>query len=313
MLDWTDSRCRNFHRILTKHALLYTEMVTTGALIYGDAHRHLYFQAKEHPIALQLGGSQPQELAVCAKMAEDYGYDEVNLNVGCPSDRVQSGRFGACLMADPALVAECAAAMIQATTLPVSIKCRIGIDQQDEFEDLHTFVTTVAEAGVETFIVHARKAWLDGLSPKQNRDIPPLNYPRVYQLKREFRSLEIILNGGIQTLAEAQQHLDYVDGVMMGRSAYQSPMQLKNVDQLFYGANTPPLSDQEIIASLCDYVDTELSNGTPIKHITRHVVGLFQNRPGAKQWRRHLSEHAYKEEANVEVIRKAADFVGISL
>lgn len=306
MLDWTDSYCRGFHRLLTQKAVLYTEMVTTGALIYGDVDRHLRYQQAEHPIALQLGGSNPEHLAQSAKLAEEYGYDEVNLNVGCPSDRVQSGQFGACLMADPQLVAECTKAMLGAVSIPVTVKCRIGIDQQDDYADLQRFVSTVAESGVETFIVHARKAWLDGLSPKENRDIPPLNYERVYLLKKEFPQLEIIINGGITSLAETLQHLQQVDGVMMGRAAYQSPYLLKEVDQRIYQAERPVISDAELLEQIYQYVEQRLREGAQLKYISRHIVGLFQNRPGARQWRRYLSENAYKSGSGVEVIKAAA-------
>ena len=311
MLDWTDSHCRNFHRLLSRHALLYTEMVTTGALLYGDQQRHLGFQPAEHPVALQLGGSDHEALATCAKLGQDFGYDEINLNVGCPSDRVQSGKFGACLMADPALVARCTRAMIDATQIPVTVKCRIGIDNQDDDEDLLNFVRQVADSGVTTFIVHARKAWLEGLSPKQNRDIPPLNYPRVYRLKQEFPALEIVINGGIEDLQQVQQHLEHVDGVMVGRAAYQQPGLLRAVDQqLFNCVETPP-SDHEIIEALCQYADRILSQGGALKHLTRHIVGLFQQRPGARQWRRYLSEQAHKEGADSTVIRHAAAMVGV--
>ncbi|MGB3619873.1 MAG: tRNA dihydrouridine(20/20a) synthase DusA [Ketobacter sp.] len=309
MLDWTDSICRGFHRILTKQSLLYTEMVTTGALVHGDQERHLAFRPCEHPIALQLGGSDPEQLAFCARLAQDYGYDEVNLNIGCPSDRVQSGRFGACLMADPELVAQCTATMISAVSIPVTVKCRIGIDEQDDYEDLQRFVSLVAESGVRTFIVHARKAWLKGLSPKQNRDVPPLNYDRVYLLKAEFPHLEIIINGGIENLQQSRLHLQRIDGVMMGRAAYQSPMQLRTVDQEIFGRNTPTLNENEIIAQLCDYTETLMQQGVHLKYISRHIVGLFQNRPGARQWRRYLSENAHKPGADVEVIRRAAAFL----
>jgi len=309
MLDWTDTHCRGFHRLLTRETLLYTEMVTTGALIHGDVERHLRYTTAEHPIALQLGGSDPADLAHCSRLAEDYGYDEVNLNVGCPSDRVQSGRFGACLMADPALVAECTTAMQAATRLPVTVKCRIGIDQQDDYEDLQRFVATVAAAGVKTFIVHARKAWLDGLSPKENRDIPPLNYERVYLLKQEFPQLEIIINGGIHSLDEAEQHLLQVDGVMMGRAAYQSPHLLKEVDQRLFHRDYPVVSDRELMQRIYAYVDQRMAEGAQLKYITRHIVGLFQNRPGARQWRRYLSENAFKPGAGIEVVRAAAAFI----
>ena len=309
MLDWTDRYCRGFHRILTKQSLLYTEMVTTGALIHGDVERHLRFSPQEHPLALQLGGSCPEDLAKCSELAEQYGYDKVNLNVGCPSDRVQSGRFGACLMAEPDTVADCCASMIKATGLPVTVKCRIGIDQQDDYSDLQTFVHKVAEAGVTTFIVHARKAWLNGLSPKQNRDIPPLNYQRVYLLKQEFPELEIILNGGVQSIAEAKQHLAHVDGVMMGRAAYQSPHILRTVDEDIFAKPVCDITESELIQQLCNYIDGHLTEGAQLKYITRHIVGLFQNRPGARQWRRYLSENAYAPDAGIEVVQQAAAFI----
>jgi len=309
MLDWTDSHCRGFHRLMTKESVLYTEMVTTGALVYGDVERHLGYIEAEHPVALQLGGSDPTDLAHCSKLAQSYGYDEVNLNVGCPSDRVQSGRFGACLMADPGLVAECTAAMIEAVDIPVTVKCRIGIDEQDDYEDLQRFVSLVADSGVTTFIVHARKAWLDGLSPKENRDIPPLNYDRVYLLKEEFPDLEIIINGGIKNLDETLLQLEKVDGVMMGRAAYQSPFILKEVDQRIYGSERPVISDAELIEQLCDYVELRLAGGAQLKYISRHVVGLFQSRAGARQWRRYLSENAFKPGSGTEVIRAAAAFI----
>lgn len=309
MLDWTDRYCRGFHRLLTKNTLLYTEMVTTGALIHGDVQRHLQYAEAEHPIALQLGGSDPAHLAQCSELAQQYGYDEVNLNVGCPSDRVQSGSFGACLMAEPNIVADGCKAMIGATDIPVTVKCRIGIDEQDDYQDLQRFVESVAGAGVTTFIVHARKAWLKGLSPKQNRDIPPLNYERVYLLKREFPELEIIINGGIHSLAETQQHLQHVDGVMMGRAAYQHPHILRTVDQVIFGESTPAISEAELIEQLCAYIDHYIGQGAQLKYLTRHIVGLFQNRPGARQWRRYLSENAYRADANVDVVREAAAFI----
>lgn len=309
MLDWTDRYCRGFHRLLTKNTLLYTEMVTTGALIHGDVDRHLRYQEAEHPIALQLGGSEPSDLAQCAKLAQQYQYDEINLNVGCPSDRVQSGRFGACLMAEPDTVAKGCAAMIAESDLPVTVKCRIGIDEQDDYSDLQKFVETVAHSGVTTFVVHARKAWLQGLSPKQNRDVPPLNYERVYLLKQEFPELQIIINGGIHTLQEVKQHLDKVDGVMMGRAAYQHPYLLRTIDQEIFGSQTAPVSEAELINQICDYVDEYMAQGAQLKYISRHIVGLFQNRPGARQWRRYLSENAYKPGATSEVIREAAALV----
>lgn len=309
MLDWTDRHCRTFHRMLTRHAVLYTEMVTTGALIHGNRDQHLRFNTVEHPVALQLGGSDPQALAECTRIVADYGYDEVNLNVGCPSDRVQSGLFGACLMAEPDRVARCVEKMQSAANIPVTVKCRIGIDDQDDYIDLQRFVSTVAATGISTFIVHARKAWLDGLSPKENRDIPPLNYERVYRLKEEFPQLEIIINGGIGTLEDAQRHLQKVDGVMLGRAAYQHPTLLREVDQCLFGDTRAPLSDQALLECLCDYIDDEMTQGAKLKYISRHMVGLFQNRPGARQWRRYLSDHACRDDATSEVIRAAARLV----
>lgn len=309
MLDWTDRYCRGFHRLLTRNTLLYTEMVTTGALIHGEVERHLRYQEVEHPLALQLGGSEPGDLAKCCELAQEYRYDEVNLNVGCPSDRVQSGSFGACLMAEPDTVARACQAMIAATDLPVTVKCRIGIDDQDDYQDLQRFVETVANAGIRTFIVHARKAWLQGLSPKQNRDIPPLNYERVYLLKQEFPELEIIINGGIHSLEETRQHLQQVDGVMMGRTAYQQPHILRHVDQQIFGDSTPIPSETEMLEQLYAYIENYLAQGAQLKYITRHIVGLFQNRPGARQWRRHLSENVFKPGATVDMVREAAAFI----
>ncbi len=319
MIDWTDRHDRYFLRLISKHALLYTEMITTGAIIHGDKERHLGFNAEEHPVAVQLGGSNPSDLALCSKICEDYGYDEINLNVGCPSDRVQSGAFGACLMAQPDLVAECIVKMKAACDLPVTIKCRIGIDDQDEYEDLQRFVTTTKDAGCETFIVHARKAWLQGLSPKENRDIPPLNYERVYQLKREFPELEIIINGGIKTLDECKSHLTHVDGVMMGREAYQNPFILTNVDRLFYNASNPLLNESlsqeitrhDIVDKMIGYIDELLANGGQLKWVSRHILGIFQGMPGARAWRRHLSQHAYKKDATSEVVREALKYIDL--
>jgi len=309
MLDWTDRHCRMFHRMLTRHALLYTEMVTTGAILFGNRDQHLAFNSQEHPLALQIGGSDPAALAECARIAEGYGYDEINLNVGCPSDRVQSGRFGACLMAEPALVAECVSDMSNAVSIPVTVKCRIGIDDQDDYEDLQRFVSTVSAAGANTFIVHARKAWLDGLSPKENRDIPPLNYERVHVLKREFPNLQIIINGGFQTLDACEEQLQWVDGVMVGRAAYHNPLMLLDVDRRFFGTEPATLDETALIASICDYVETEMRQGAKLKYISRHIIGLFHNRPGARQWRRHISENAHLAGANAEVIRTAARYV----
>jgi len=309
MLDWTDRHSRHFFRLISEHALLYTEMVTTGAIIHGETDRFLRFNASEHPVAVQLGGANPAELARCAKICEAYGYDEVNLNVGCPSDRVQSGAFGACLMATPALVAQCVDAMRQAITIPVTVKCRIGIDNQDDHNDLQHFVSTVAAAGCETFIIHARKAWLQGLSPRQNRDIPPLNYERVHQLKRDFPHLEILINGGLKSLVECRNQLPGVDGVMVGREAYQNPYLLADVDNLFYGTKKPKKSRSEILERLYPYIEQEINDGAQLKYISRHILGLFQGMPGARAWRRHISEQAFKPGAGVDVIKTAAGFV----
>ncbi|OUR92567.1 tRNA dihydrouridine(20/20a) synthase DusA [Gammaproteobacteria bacterium 42_54_T18] len=319
MIDWTDRHDRYFLRLISKQTLLYTEMITTGAIIHGDKERHLGFNTEEHPIAVQLGGSNPSDLAQCSKICEDYGYDEINLNVGCPSDRVQSGAFGACLMAQPDLVAECIDHMKSACDLPITIKCRIGIDDQDEYEDLQRFVLTTKAAGCETFIVHARKAWLQGLSPKENRDIPPLNYERVYQLKREFPELEIIINGGIKTLDECKSHLNHVDGVMMGREAYQNPFILANVDHLFFDSTDkhissvplPLITRHDIIEKMICYIDELLANGGQLKWVSRHILGIFQGMPGARAWRRHLSQNAYKKDATSEVIREALKYIDL--
>jgi len=308
-LDWTDRHCRYFHRLLTKHTVLYTEMVTVGAILQGDTARHLVFDPFEQPVALQIGGSDPQAMAECARMAEDYGYAEVNINVGCPSERVQRGAFGACLMAEPQLIAECVAAMRDAVAIPVTVKNRIGIDDQDDYAGLHNFISTVSAAGCETFIVHARKAWLKGLSPKENRDVPPLRYDLVYQVKREFPELEIIINGGITTLEASQQHLEHVDGVMMGREAYHNPWILAQVDPLLYDETTPFASRKEALSAFIDYVAAQREQDIWLNHMSRHILGLFQGLPGAKKWRRHISENAHKPGAGVEVLQQAADFV----
>ena len=309
MLDWTDRHCRFFHRLISKQALLYTEMVTTGALLHGDRQRLLRFDPDESPLALQLGGSDPEELAVCAKMAEDLGYDEVNLNVGCPSDRVQNGRFGACLMAEPELVAECVAAMRNAVSIPVTVKSRIGIDERDSYAELVNFIATVAGAGCATFIVHARKAWLKGLSPKQNREVPPLRYDVVYQLKQDFSHLRIVLNGGITTLEQAEDALRQgVDGVMMGREAYHNPYVLAEVDRRLFGSADDVITRAEIIAKLLPYSERQLADGVRLHSITRHVLGLFHGEQGARSWRRHLSEQAVKYGAEASVIREALKF-----
>jgi tRNA-dihydrouridine synthase A len=308
MMDWTDRHCRYFHRLLTKQTLLYTEMVTTGALIHGDHHRFLQFHDAEHPLALQLGGCNPRQLAICAKMAEDYGYDEVNLNVGCPSDRVQNGRFGACLMAEPELVAECVAAMTQAVNIPVTIKSRIGIDDKDSYQELEHFIATIADAGCQTFIVHARKAWLSGLSPKQNREVPPLRYDIVYQLKIDFPALEIILNGGVTSLDEAETILEHVDGVMVGREAYQNPYFLADVDARIFGINSTQTTRNQIIERLIPYIQTQLKSGMRLNSIVRHTLGLFHGEYGGRAFRRYLSENACKTGADESVIVEALKF-----
>jgi tRNA-dihydrouridine synthase A len=306
MMDWTDRHCRMFHRQLTRHALLYTEMVTALAIRHGDRQKLLGFDAAEQPVALQIGGSEPRLLADAAKWGEDFGYREINLNVGCPSDRVQSGRFGACLMAEPALVRDCLGEMRHAVNLPVTIKCRIGIDEQDEEEDFTRFVDTVMEAGVTTFIVHARKAWLKGLSPKENREIPPLNYARVHQLKQRHPELSIIINGGIASLDEAEQQLQHVDGVMLGRAAYNTPWLLHEVDQRIYGADPEAVSPLDIVERMKPYIAAQLAQGVWLANITRHMLGLFHGMPGGRLWRRVLSEEACKPGAGLAVLEKAA-------
>lgn len=313
MLDWTTKHCRYFHRILSKNTLLYTEMVTTGAIIHGKGD-YLDFNLAEHPVALQLGGSNPQELAHCAKLAAERGYDEINLNVGCPSDRVQNGRFGACLMAESALVADCVAAMKAVVNIPITVKTRIGIDEQDNYPFLVDFVRIVSEkGGCDNFIIHARKAWLSGLSPKENREIPPLDYPRVYQLKQDFPHLTIAINGGVQTLAQAKTHLNFVDGVMIGREAYQNPYLLAEVDSQLFASNAPIIKRSEAVQAMYPYIEAELSKGVHLNHMTRHMLGLFQNMPGARQWRRHLSENAHKPGAGIEVLQAALAKIPLEL
>ena len=289
MMDWTDRHCRFFHRLLTRHALLYTEMITADAVIHGDRERLLGFSPEEHPVALQLGGADPKRLAMAARIGAELGYDEVNLNVGCPSDRVQDGRFGACLMAEPALVADCIAAMRAACNVPVTVKCRIGIDDQDSEADLDRFISTVAAAGCTTFIVHARKAWLQGLSPKENREVPPLDYERVYSLKAAHPELTIVINGGIRSLEDAEAHLDRVDGVMLGRAAYQTPYLLAEVDRRLFGSRTPPVTRRETMERLIPYIERHLARGGRLNNVTRHVLGLYHGEPGARLFRRHLS------------------------
>ncbi|MDF7679343.1 tRNA dihydrouridine(20/20a) synthase DusA [Enterobacteriaceae bacterium ESL0689] len=309
MLDWTDRHCRYFLRLLSRRALLYTEMVTTGAILHGKGD-YLTYNEEEHPLALQLGGSDPAALAQCAKQAEARGYDEVNLNVGCPSDRVQNGMFGACLMKNAQHVADCVKAMRDAVSIPVTVKTRIGVDDQDSYAFLSHFIDTVSGQGeCEHFIIHARKAWLSGLSPRENREVPPLDYPRVYQLKRDFPHLTLSVNGGITSLAEAKQHLVHMDGVMIGRAAYHNPTILTAVDRQIFaleGADSDPVA---VVRAMYPYIERELSRGTWPGHITRHMLGLFQGQPGARQWRRHLSENMHKAGANIHVLEQALRYV----
>ncbi|HQY70508.1 MAG TPA: tRNA dihydrouridine(20/20a) synthase DusA [Pseudomonadales bacterium] len=309
MMEWTDRHCRYFLRLLSRHALLYTEMVTSAAIVHGDRARLLDFDAGEHPVALQLGGSDPRELAESARIVEQWGYVEINLNVGCPSDRVQSGRFGACLMAEPALVAECVAAMRAAVRVPVTVKCRIGIDERDSWEELHEFVRLVSEAGSRTVIVHARKAWLSGLSPKENREIPPLVYPTVYCIKQDFPALDIVINGGIDSLDACREHLRHVDGVMLGRAAYHNPWLLAQVDAELFGDAHPVPSRHEALEAFLPYVERQLRAGRRLCQISRHVLGLFQGCPGGRRFRRHIAEQGYKDDAGIEVLRDAAAWV----
>jgi tRNA-dihydrouridine synthase A len=305
MMDWTDRHCRYFLRLISQHTCLYTEMITSAALSHGDRDRLLAHHPAEYPLAIQLGGSEPEQLAQCARWAEQAGFDEVNLNVGCPSDRVQSGRFGACLMLEPQRVADSVAAMRDAVALPVSVKTRIGVDQQDSYSALSGFVAQLADAGLEKLIVHARKAWLQGLSPKQNREIPPLRYDLVYKLKRDFPGLEIHINGGITTLDEIAAHLQQVDGVMIGRAAYHNPYLLASVDAQYAVVGHVPPTRHQVVEALLPYVENELVSGTRLQQITRHILGLFQGQPGARAWRRYLSEHAHLPTAGVEVLQRA--------
>jgi tRNA-dihydrouridine synthase A len=309
MMEWTDRHCRFFHRLLTRRALLYTEMITTGAVLHGDRARLLAFDPAEHPLALQLGGSDPRALAQCARIAADLGYDEVNLNVGCPSDRVQEGRFGACLMAEPALVGDCVAAMAASVKIPVTVKCRIGIDEQDPEEALETLTNAVEQAGVAALIVHARKAWLAGLSPRENRDVPPLDYARVYRLKAAHPDLPVVLNGGVVDLDQVRTHLAHLDGVMMGRAAYQEPWRLLEVDPLLFGEPARVASPREAAEALIPYLERELARGTRLHAITRHVLGLFRGVPGARAFRRHLATEGVKPGADAHTFRAALALV----
>ncbi len=306
MMDYTDRYCRYFLRRISRRTLLYTEMVTTGALIHGDRQRFLRFDESEHPLALQLGGSDPAELAQCARMGEQWGYDEINLNVGCPSDRVRSGRFGACLMAEPKVVADCVEAMAEVVQVPVTVKHRIGIDERDSYGELVDFVGTVAEAGCGVFIVHARKAWLQGLSPKENREIPPLRYEVVRQLKRDFPRLQIVINGGIKTLEQTETLLTTLDGVMIGREAYHNPWILAEADARVFGAGTAKRTRRQVLEDFLPFVQREQAAGVPFGRLSRHILGLYQGVPGARAWRRHISERAHLPGADGAILRQAA-------
>jgi tRNA-dihydrouridine synthase A len=309
MMEWTDRHCRYFLRLISRRTFLYTEMVTAEAVLYGNRERVLGFSPEEHPVGLQLGGSDPDKLAAAARLGAEYGYDEINLNIGCPSDRVQSGRFGACLMAEPALVAECVAAMGRASALPVTVKCRVGIDDQDAEESLDRFIDRVAEAGCNTFIVHARKAWLKGLSPKENRDVPPLDYDRVMRLKQRRPDLEIVLNGGIESFTGALSHLPGVDGVMLGRAAYADPCLLAEVDRALFGSNDTPPSRLDVLDSFLPYVEAQLAQGARLNQMSRHILGLFHGQPRARAFRRHLAENAHLDGAGLEVLEAARRIV----
>jgi len=310
MMDWTDRHCRFFLRLISRRTLLYTEMVSSGAILHGDRERFLAFDPAEHPVALQVGGAEPAALADCARIAADYGYDEINLNVGCPSDRVQQARFGACLMAEPALVADCVAAMNAAAPIPVTVKTRIGIDDRDNFAYLAAFLRQIVDVGCGSVAIHARKAWLSGLSPKQNREIPPLDYTRVYRAKAAFPELEVVLNGGVNSLEAATAHRDRgVDGVMIGRAAYQKPYLLAEADRRFFGEGRTPPGRAEVVAAFLPYVEAQRLRGVPLRALTRHILGLFNGLPGARAWRRHLSETAGLPGAGPEVIAEALDLV----
>jgi tRNA-dihydrouridine synthase A len=309
MMDWTDRHCRYFHRLLTKHTALYTEMITTGALLHGDLARHMKFDATEQPLVLQLGGSEPADLAHCTKLAQSWGYRAINLNCGCPSERVQRGAFGACLMAEPKLVRDCVAAMRAAADLPVSVKHRIGIDRNESYEFVRDFIATVADGGANEFIVHARSAWLQGLSPKQNREVPPLRYELVYQLKRDFPQLIIVINGGITDIAQAQRHLTEVDGVMVGRTAYHEPWVLTQVDEQLFGAKASLLERHQIVIELVRYAQRMVKQGVPLRAITRHVLGLFNGVPGARLWRQRLSDAALLRANDPQLLLSAASLV----
>jgi tRNA-dihydrouridine synthase A len=303
MMDRTDRHFRYFLRLISRHTLLYSEMITAHAIIHGDRQRLLGYSGREHPLALQIGGSDPAELATCAQIAEDFAYDEVNLNVGCPSDRVQSGKFGACLMAEPALVAECVSAMQHKAGIPVTVKTRLGIDDRDSYEELTAFVRTVSNAGCRTFILHARKAWLNGLSPKENREIPPLEYGKVYQLKKDFPQLEIVINGGFTSMVDIRKQFSHVDGVMIGRAAYQNPYLLADADRVIFKDDSKPPTRDEILGEFKIYIQEQLAMGIPLNAMTRHILGLYQGQPGARAFRRNISENAHKPGAGVEILR----------
>ena len=304
-MDWTDRHCRRFHRLLTRRTRLYTEMVTTGALLHGNVPRHLDFDDEEHPLALQLGGSEPHDLAACARLARQWGYDDINLNCGCPSERVQRGSFGACLMAEPALVAECVKAMRDVVSLPVTVKHRIGIDKTESYDFVRDFVGTVALAGCEVFIVHARNAWLKGISPKENRELPPLRYEFVHRLKRDFPALTIVLNGGVKTDAQIAEQLLHVDGVMLGREAYHHPWSMAAWDERFFNAEPELREREDVEAAMTHYMAEVLARGEPWSHVSRHMIGLRNGLPGARRWRQVWSDHRLKDVAPVEVSRLA--------
>lgn len=310
MMDWTDRHDRYFLRLISPHVLLYTEMITANALIHGDVNHLLEFHPSEHSVALQLGGSEPDKLAYSAKLGEDFGYDEINLNVGCPSDRVKQGRFGACLMLEPNLVADCVFAMKKAVQIPVTVKCRIGVDNQDSYPSLCGFLETVSKAGCDIFIIHARKAWLNGLSPKENREIPPLQYDIVRKIKLAFPQLTIILNGGIKTLSQIEENLNFVDGIMIGREAYSNPYLLADIEQRFFSSSENVKSRFEIIENLLPYIEEQLKRNINLSNITRHILGLFQGQKGARIWRRYLSEHAHLNGSNADVVRRALQQIG---
>lgn len=309
MMDRTDRHFRYFVRLISSKILLYSEMITTGALIHGDRKRYLQYDPIEHPVALQLGGSNPNDLKTCSKMIEDEGYDEINLNVGCPSDRVQANKFGACLMFEPELVAECIHEMQSAVSIPVTVKCRTGVDDKDNYEDLYNFIETVSKAPCNTFIIHARKAWLSGLSPKENREIPPLNYQTVHQIKHDFPNLNIQINGGFNELSEVIEQLKHVDGVMIGRAIYHNPYMLAAADSLIYKTETQAKTRTEIMEQMMIYIEQELHSGTKLSNITRHILGLYHNQPHSRLFRRYLAENAYREDADTAVLKTALGFV----